>query len=174
MSAKIESVLDGYTLKARYLPACIVVLPAWLSFALWFPPDKIFYVIFASAGVTLVLAILLAQIGRDAGRNCQPSLFKEWGGSPTTRALSYRYSILNNVTLTRCHVALNRILPELNLPNERDGRKDRLESRQEQIRECCRLFARSDAGQVKISDPLCGERQLRVPAQPLGHENRRH
>ena len=59
------SPLDGYSLKARYLPALIVLLPIWLAFAVWFPPDKQFIAVFASAGLTLVLSVLLAQLQKD-------------------------------------------------------------------------------------------------------------
>src|SRR4051812_5237805 len=100
MSAKLGLGFDGYTLKARYVPALIVVLPAWLTFALWFPPDKIFVAVFASAGITLAMSAILAQIGRDAGKKQQPSLFKEWRGAPTTRALAYRSGVLNPITVT--------------------------------------------------------------------------
>lgn len=115
------SSLDGYSLRARYLPALIVVLPIWLAFAVWFPPDKQFVGVFASAGVTLVFGTLLAQLGRDAGKARQKALFAEWGGPPTTRALSYKSRILNRVTLTRCHAALRTLVPGLSLPADEDA-----------------------------------------------------
>lgn len=125
MSSTIGSGLDGYTFKARYLPALIVILPAWLAFALWFPPDKAFQGIFASAAVTIVLGALLAQLGRDAGRKRQQALFKEWGGPPTSRALSFRSKVVNHVTLARCHAVLNGLVSGLNLPaNEAEEKAD--------------------------------------------------
>ena len=116
MSNTISSGLDGYTFRARYLPAFTVVLPAWLAFALWFPPDKAMVGTFASTGVTFVLGVVLAQIGRDAGKQRQQSLFREWGGTPTVRALSYRYHVVNGVTLARFHAALNTVVAGLQLP----------------------------------------------------------
>ena len=116
MMAQMGSGLDGYTLKARYVPALIVVLPLWLAFAVWFPRDDQFLGVFASAGVTLVLSMLLAQIGRDAGKKRQQSLFDEWGGPPTVRALSYRSGIVNPVSLARCHAAIRALEPEIQLP----------------------------------------------------------
>lgn len=108
--------MDEYTLKARYLPALIVVLPLWLAFAVWFPPDKQFTGVFASAGMTLVFGTLLAQLGRDAGKRRQKELFEEWGGPPTTRALAYCTRVVNHVTLARCHAALRKLVPGLALP----------------------------------------------------------
>lgn len=116
MSGAIGSGLDGYTFKARYLPAFVVIMPAWLAFALWFPPEKILEGVLASAAVTVTLGALLAQVGRDAGKKRQQALFKEWGGSPSLRALAYRYGVINPVTLARCHAALNKLVPSLNLP----------------------------------------------------------
>ena len=125
MSNSIGSGLDGYTFKARYLPAFIVILPAWLAFALWFPPDKLFEGVFASTAVTIVLGALLSQVGRDAGKSRQQALFKEWGGPPTSRALSYRSKVVNPVTLARCHAVLNGLVPGLNLPaNEAEEKAD--------------------------------------------------
>ena len=120
----MAATLDGYSLKARYLPALVVVLPLWLSFAVWFPPDKQFAGTFASAGVTLVLSSLLAQLGRDAGKRKQPELFREWGGPPTTRALAYRSRVMNAVTLARCHAALRRLIPEIALPADEREESD--------------------------------------------------
>jgi hypothetical protein len=124
MTNKMGSPLDGYSLKARYLPALIVMLPLWLAFAVWFPPDKQFIGVFASAGVTLVFSMLLAQLGRDAGKARQKALFAEWGGPPTTRALSYKSSVVNHVTLTRCHEALRTLVPSLELPANEEAEKE--------------------------------------------------
>jgi hypothetical protein len=122
------SPLDGYSLKARYLPALVVMLPLWLAFAVWFPPDKQFLGVFASAGVTLVLSTLLSQLGRDAGKARQKALFMEWGGPPSTRALSYQTGIVNHVTLARCHAALRTLVPTLELPESEAAEKDNWDS----------------------------------------------
>jgi len=119
----MASPIDGYSLKARYLPALIVVLPMWLAFAVWFPPDKQFAGIFASAGMTLIFGTLLAHLGRDAGKNRQKALFKEWGGPPTTFVLSYRSRIMNPITLARCHAALRTLIPGIKLPEDADMEK---------------------------------------------------
>ncbi|MDB5329590.1 MAG: hypothetical protein JWP03_741 [Phycisphaerales bacterium] len=128
MIREMASPLDGYSLKARYLPALIVMLPLWLAFAVWFPPDKQFLGVFASAGVTLVLSTLLAQLGRDAGKARQKALFVEWGGPPSMRALSYQTGIVNPVTLARCHAALRTLVPTLELPENELAEKDNWDS----------------------------------------------
>lgn len=59
---------------------------------MWIPGDSLplgalLGIIGTSGGTAL-----LAQVGRDQGRKKQPSLWKSWGGPPTTRLLRFRDS----------------------------------------------------------------------------------
>ena len=82
--------VDPYTFRARVQPALIVILPAgFLLFALL--PDHPFFVaaffgLLSAAGATSIVA----QVGRDPGLKKQASLWRSWGGPPTTRLLRHR------------------------------------------------------------------------------------
>ena len=111
--------LDAYTLKARYYPTSIVVVPLCLlvlslaagQLDLW-----------RSLGVALVsglgLAFVMDQIGRDGGRKRQPLLFESWGGPPTTLILRHSHGSIDKHTKARYHRTLSELLPDLELPNE--------------------------------------------------------
>ena len=81
---------DPYTFRARIQPALVVVLPlGFVMFALL--PEHPFFVtaffgLLGAAGGTAVMA----QVGRELGRRKEPTLWKSWGGPPTTRLLRHR------------------------------------------------------------------------------------
>ncbi len=94
--------LDQYTVRARLLPALLVALPAGVATLAWFPDGILgwgpVWGLVAWSGGTL----LLAQLGRDAGKRKEPRLFELWGGKPTTRMLRHAGGA-NLVTLRRRH-----------------------------------------------------------------------
>ena len=91
-------IFDPYTFRARIQPALVVVLPlGFVMFALL--PGHPFFVtaffgLLGAAGGTAVVA----QVGRDRGRKKEPSLWRSWGGPPTTRLLRHR-RISGDITL---------------------------------------------------------------------------
>lgn len=99
--------LDRYTCQARLLPSIIVLLPAWLGIAAWFPIEEATKVFAATAVVYLALAALVAQLGRDLGKRKEPSLFAEWGGSPTTQLLRHANTMLPSHLRLRYHEKLS-------------------------------------------------------------------
>jgi hypothetical protein len=96
---------DQYTIRARVLPALLVALPAGLAALAWFPTGlpggSIIAGLLAWSGAT----VLVAQLGRDAGRRKQPELFRSWGGPPTTKRLRHAGKG-NRVTRERVHKKL--------------------------------------------------------------------
>jgi len=74
--------------------------------------------IFVSSG----LATLLSHFGRDLGKHKEAKLFQMWGGVPTTRMLSHRFTRLDAVTLGRYHTRLKTLLPDLQIPDLADER----------------------------------------------------
>lgn len=113
--------LDTYNIRARLAPALLVTIPLGLACASWFGSDNGISGALAGASMTLVLAILGAQLGRDAGKRKQQQLFAAWKGAPTTQALAYRTSDLNPHTLARCHEQLRILRPELPLPKSKEA-----------------------------------------------------
>ena len=69
--------------------------------------------IFVSSG----LATLLSHFGRDLGKRKEAELFEMWGGVPTTRMLSHRFTRIDAVTLGRYHTKLRTLLPDLQIPD---------------------------------------------------------
>ncbi len=94
-------VLDTYSIRARWSPVFLTVLPPLLlcfSLVSSLPTWNKLWPLLGAAGVV----ILVDQLGRDAGKRLQPSLWDNWGGAPTTTALRHR-DAANAVLLARQH-----------------------------------------------------------------------
>ena len=108
--------LDRYTYQARLLPALIAFTPLGFAIAVWFPGETATWNWLGTLFISLGLAALLSELGRDRGKRKESWLFQQWGGTPTTRMLSHRMSRLNSLTLKRYHSKLQALLPELRVP----------------------------------------------------------
>lgn len=93
--------LDSYTIKARLLPAFIVVLPLVLACISYFPELVQGWKLFASVLVSFGLTMLLSQLSRDAGKRKEPQLIALWGDLPTTLACSHQHTWLDKNTRHR-------------------------------------------------------------------------
>ncbi len=131
---------DKYTSQARLLPALIIVLPLGLVFAAWFPNESAGTGLLVGLLTTFGLTALLAQIGRDLGKQKEKHLFGIWGGVPTSRLLSHRHSKLSQPTLTRYHAKLRSLLPDLQIPTPDEERRD--PTRADQVYESCVSYLR--------------------------------
>lgn len=110
--------LDTYTLKAQLAPMAVVVIPVWLLvFA--FAPGQLnaWQTALGAALPALGIPILLSQIGRDQGKKKEPTLFRKWGGAPTTRILRHRDTSLDGQTLQRYHAKLAFLVPNVTVPS---------------------------------------------------------
>jgi hypothetical protein len=112
----MEFPLDKYTYQARLLPALIAITPIGFAVAVWFPREIAIWSWLGTLFISLGLAALLSQLGRDLGKGKEQWLFQQWGGIPTTKLLSHRLSRLNSTTLKRYHAKLQALLPELKIP----------------------------------------------------------
>jgi hypothetical protein len=97
---------DHYNLNARLRPALLVLAPAGLGVAAWFPKMAIVWGPLTTVAAYCGLSFLLTQLGRDLGKQKEPNLFASWGGIPTTRQLRHATTSLDWVTLARCHTFL--------------------------------------------------------------------
>ena len=114
-------VLDTYSIKARWSPVLLVVLPPLLlcfSLVPGLPAWNKLWPLLGAAGVV----ILADQLGRDAGKRLQPSLWHTWGGAPTTAALRHR-DAANPDLLARQHERIAAITGQA-LPTAEDERTD--------------------------------------------------
>ena len=114
-------VLDAYSIKARWSPVLLVLLPPLiLCFSLvpGLPAWNKLWPLLGAAGVV----ILADQLGRDAGKRLQPALWDAWGGAPTTAALRHR-DASNPVLLARQHERIAALTGRA-LPTAQDERTD--------------------------------------------------
>jgi hypothetical protein len=113
--------LDAYSIRARWAPVFLVVLPPLiLCFALvpGLPAWNKLWPLLGAAGVV----ILVDQLARDGGRRLQPALWDSWGGAPTTAALRHR-GAANPVLLARQHERIAAIVGHA-LPTADEERAD--------------------------------------------------
>lgn len=112
-------VADEYTRRARIYPMAIVFAPIFLTIAGLYTsgPAEAAVTIEKVIGssVVVIVSFFFALIGRDWGKRKQPSLWKRWGGAPTTAVLRFR-SAPNKVLVERRHRQLEALIPGTRLP----------------------------------------------------------
>lgn len=111
-----------YTFKARLQPALLVVLPLGILLLAWSPGESIpagalWSLVTAAGGTTI-----MAQLGRDRGRQKQSHLWTEWGGAPTTKLLRFRGNV-NRELMERRRTKLEQLLGR-DLPTEQEESQD--------------------------------------------------
>lgn len=103
--------LDAYTFEARLLPVIITSLPIGLVVIALFPLKFLGWGLLAGLITSSGVGMLLAQMGRDLGKNKEKHLFDQWNGKPSTFILRHRSGILNPITLKRYHEKLSQLVP---------------------------------------------------------------
>lgn len=139
--------LDRYTYQARLLPALIAFTPVGFAIAVWFPGEAATWNWLGTLFISLGLAALLSQLGRDRGKRKESWLFQQWGGIPTTRMLSHRVSKLNSLTLKRYHSKLQTLLPELKIPTPSEETQN--QSSANRVYDSCVHFLREKTRDLK-------------------------
>lgn len=100
--------LDPYSRRAQLRPALLALLPILVTTVAVCPEVMGSWHVFAGILVYAGLTTLIAQLGRDRGRQKQSLLYALWGGKPTTQFLRHRDSPIDRITLKRYHQALGR------------------------------------------------------------------
>lgn len=118
----MQSWFDDYALKARMLPAALVVAP--LGFFLSAFADNIVHKLAMGVLPTAALAMFVTQIVRDLGNKAQMRLYKQWGGVPTTILLRHRDSALPLSQKVAIHRKLKALLPDCTWPSINDESVD--------------------------------------------------
>ena len=116
----ISSVLDAYTLQARFLPALVLLFPAILLIAGLLPDMSQLPTMIGFGIISIALAVLATQYVRDAGKDFEKFLVKTWGGYPTTLELMYSRTTLSTVALKGYREKISQLYPDLELPSEQD------------------------------------------------------
>ncbi|MGE0356489.1 MAG: hypothetical protein AB7P08_06180 [Burkholderiales bacterium] len=121
----ITDLFDTYGLRARLLPALVVVLPVAVVVALVFPA------VYATAssiggslGVASAFLFLLSHVLRARGRALEVKLYAAWGGIPTTCWLRHRDNRLDEHTKARYHSFLRERIPSLTVPSAMEEASD--------------------------------------------------
>lgn len=102
--------IDTYSLKARLAPTFLVLLPGLFAVAAWLPFELSILKALGTFALYCGVFFFLAELGRDQGRKKQPTLFRCWGGKPTTRLLRHSDTTLDSVTLARYHAFLSKVI----------------------------------------------------------------
>lgn len=136
----MELPFDKYTYRARLLPSLLAFLPLAFAVTVWFPGQEATWKILGLIVVSSGLATLLSHLGRDRGKRKETGLFQMWGGVPTTRLLSHRFTKFDAVTLGRYHAKLKTLLPELQIPDLAEERTN--PSRASDVYGSCTSFLR--------------------------------
>jgi len=113
--------LDAYSIRARWAPVFLVVLPPLILCIALVPGLSAWNKLWPLLGAVGVV-ILVDQLGRDGGRRLQPALWASWGGAATTAALRHR-DAANPVLLARQHERIAAIIGHA-LPTADEERAD--------------------------------------------------
>lgn len=119
---------DAYVLRARVAPVIVAALPLFVLFFTEFFDITAWENIAVTGIIGLTFITLLAQIGRDRGKNLEPKLFNEWGGKPTTTLLRHQDKGIDETTKQRLHKILSSKVPEIQLPNRNKELENPMES----------------------------------------------
>ena len=114
---------DGYTWRARVLPAYLVAAPAVLAIAATLPEGLVLPLSSASAIVFVPLSYFMSQVASDFGKSLEPRLWRSWDGPPTTRFLRHDNDEFNPATRERVHERLRAL--GLEIPTADQEQADR-------------------------------------------------
>jgi hypothetical protein len=109
---QLKEFFDEYTIKARIFPALTVISPLIIIIGINLKSLNIS----VNALIIISLITFLAIISRNLGKNKENKIIRELGAFQTTILLRYSDSTIDSYTKTRYHKYLNRMLPELDLP----------------------------------------------------------
>lgn len=111
--------LDAYSLRARFLPALIVLTPAVGAVSAWISLEPTSLRALVPVACLAALATLLSHFVRDVGKRGEPALFKAWDGPPSVRFLRHRDGTLPDTTKERYHSKLGTLVPGVKVPSRR-------------------------------------------------------
>ena len=113
-----------YAWYARTAPMYLALLPLAIAVGIWFPDAPALQRIGAAAGAPAILAVFLAEKGRDRGRRLQSKLWKSWGGPLLTQYLRHRNDEINEHLKLGYHQKLSELLPHLSIPSAEEEALD--------------------------------------------------
>lgn len=118
----LSQLLDTYSRQARLAPALLVVLPGVAACYVWLPSAQTTLGGLLSVAALCGLTVLMAQLGRDAGKRREPALFESWGGKPSVALLRFSDNRLNAITKAHYKETLSAKMPNLRFPSADEER----------------------------------------------------
>jgi hypothetical protein len=109
-------IFDEYNLKARVAPVFVVLIPAILATAAWAPEALSLKLGSLATAVSVGFSMLIAQFGRNSGKQKEQGLWDSWGGPPTTQLLRHQNTRFNQVLRQRYHSRLRELRADLRMP----------------------------------------------------------
>lgn len=131
-------IIDDYSLRARFYPSLIVLLPAFVVAIFYITDIEKYYHYFTALCGLGLFSYVLAQFGRDRGKAKEPQLFTAFGGKPTTQIMRYRDTHLNGMTKDRYRNLLEQKIPNLSFPTQSDENQDPIAT--DEIYDSCARF----------------------------------
>jgi len=113
---------DNYNFHARVLPVYLTLAPVVLLLAALVPDGLKLPLGGAAALVFVPISFFLSQVGADFGKRLEKSLWRDWGGPPTTRFLRHGNHEFNEVTRGRVHDRLRSL--GLSVPTRDEHEQD--------------------------------------------------
>lgn len=114
----MKSIIDDYSLRARFYPSLIVLLPVFVVAIFYITDIEKYYHYFTAFCALGLFSYVLAQFGRDRGKAKEPQLFTAFGGKPTTQIMRYRDTHLNRMTKDRYRSLLEQKIANLSFPTQ--------------------------------------------------------
>jgi len=124
LGGTLAQLLDPYSRQARLQPALIVVAPAAILIAVWFPALWSVWGIVLTVASSCGITLLLSQIARDRGKRLEPKLYASWSGKPSVVLLRHADGRIDDNTKARYRAFLSTRLPDFNLPNPSEEQAD--------------------------------------------------
>lgn len=116
----MEIKLNSYSVKARLLPALIVVLPVSISIICVNPEGVLGWNILWSLIGTSGGIFLISELGRDMGKRKENKLYESWGGKRSIRMLRHENNP-SQIILDRRHKKLCSLINQ-DLPTTEEER----------------------------------------------------
>jgi hypothetical protein len=121
----IKDLFDEYELRARVLPALLIIFPTVFSSFAWFPELRSLGGAILNIVVTLGILTLMARLSRNAGKRKEQQLFDKWNGKPTTTILRHNNSTLDSFTKKRYHEYLGKCVKGIVIPTPEEENANR-------------------------------------------------
>ncbi len=135
----VKDLFDRYVWIARILPGVFVMAPPVIALLFAAPSfEAVFSKMQQWVPVTSAWLLAVGLIARFGGRRIEPSLWRSWGGPPTTRMLRWSDSVHTDQWKQRMHCQIQRLTGMRLLGPEEE--KDHPEEADRLINDVCGLL----------------------------------